>query len=67
MRDDATIEARAAALRLEATRRWLVKDELVFLLLHSRVGGLPTPRAVRPQPPSASTADPLVCCSLSPG
>lgn len=49
------IEARAAALRLEATRRWLVKDELVFLLLHSRVAGLPAPAALRQRPPSASS------------
>ncbi|KAL8018698.1 putative IQ motif, EF-hand binding, CG-1 DNA-binding domain, immunoglobulin-like protein [Plasmopara halstedii] len=36
-----SIQSRAAFLRHAATQRWLVKDELVFLLIHYRVVGVP--------------------------
>ncbi|KAG7387514.1 CG-1 domain [Phytophthora pseudosyringae] len=48
------IQARAASLRQEATRRWLVKDELVFLLLHYKLVGVPVPHALQLRPPSGT-------------
>uniref|UniRef100_H3HAL9 CG-1 domain-containing protein n=1 Tax=Phytophthora ramorum TaxID=164328 RepID=H3HAL9_PHYRM len=48
------IQARAASLREEATRRWLVKDELVFLLLHCKLVGVPVLHSLQLRPPSGS-------------
>lgn len=47
------LSARAAALLLAAARRWLVKDELAFLLRHWRLAGVPRLSAVRLRPSSA--------------
>ncbi|KAL4087226.1 hypothetical protein PRIC1_013123 [Phytophthora ramorum] len=48
------IQARAASLREEATLRWLVKDELVFLLLHCKLVGVPVLHSLQLRPPSGS-------------
>ncbi|KAE9318644.1 hypothetical protein PF008_g18458 [Phytophthora fragariae] len=48
------IQARAASLRKEAARRWLVKDELVFLLLHYKLVGVPVLRSLQLRPPSGT-------------
>ncbi|KAK1945209.1 Calmodulin-binding transcription activator 2 [Phytophthora citrophthora] len=48
------IQARAASLRQEATRRWLVKDELVFLLQHYQSVGVPVAHALQLQPISGT-------------
>ncbi|KAG2952457.1 hypothetical protein PC116_g5949 [Phytophthora cactorum] len=48
------IQTRAASLRQEATRRWLVKDELVFLLLHHKLVGVPILHSLQLRPPSGS-------------
>lgn len=48
------IQARAASLRKEATRRWLVKDELVFLLLHYKLVSVPVLHSLQLRPPSTS-------------
>ncbi|OWZ23176.1 Calmodulin-binding transcription activator [Phytophthora megakarya] len=48
------IQARAASLRKEATRRWLVKDELVFLLLHYSLVGVPVLQSLQLRPPSGT-------------
>ncbi|KAF1792015.1 Phosphoribosyltransferase-like [Phytophthora cactorum] len=48
------IQTRAASLRQEATRRWLVKDELVFLLLHHKLVGVPILHSLQLRPPSRS-------------
>ncbi|KAG6610245.1 Calmodulin-binding transcription activator [Phytophthora cinnamomi] len=48
------IQARAASLRTEAARRWLVKDELVFLLLHYKLVGVPVLRSLQLRPPSGT-------------
>ncbi|GLD99397.1 hypothetical protein PINS_up008116 [Pythium insidiosum] len=50
----ADVAARAAELREAATRRWLVKDELVFLLQHYELTGLPIWRVLQRRPPSGS-------------
>uniref|UniRef100_K3WG96 CG-1 domain-containing protein n=1 Tax=Globisporangium ultimum (strain ATCC 200006 / CBS 805.95 / DAOM BR144) TaxID=431595 RepID=K3WG96_GLOUD len=46
------MEARAAALLRDATARWLVKEELVFLLLHFARLRLPIHRSLQIRPPS---------------
>ncbi|KAG6976633.1 hypothetical protein JG688_00001188 [Phytophthora aleatoria] len=48
------IQTRAASLRQEATRRWLVKDELVLLLLHHKLVGVPILHSLQLRPPSGS-------------
>ncbi|EGZ16088.1 hypothetical protein PHYSODRAFT_505751 [Phytophthora sojae] len=48
------IQARAASLRKEAAQRWLVKDELVFLLLHHKLVGVPVLRSLQLRPPSGT-------------
>ncbi|KAL3671786.1 hypothetical protein V7S43_003696 [Phytophthora oleae] len=48
------IQARAASLRQEATRRWLVKDELVFLLQHYKLVGVPVSHALQLRPLSGT-------------
>jgi hypothetical protein len=49
------VDARARELRECATRRWLVKDELVFLLLHHKQqSAVPCLRALQPRPCSTS-------------
>ncbi|ETN10303.1 hypothetical protein PPTG_10960 [Phytophthora nicotianae INRA-310] len=48
------IQARAASLRQEATRRWLVKDELIFLLLHYKLVGVPILHSLQLRPPSGT-------------
>ncbi|POM69147.1 Calmodulin-binding transcription activator, partial [Phytophthora palmivora] len=48
------IHARAASLRKEATRRWLVKDELVFLLLHHKLMDVPVLQSLQLRPPSGT-------------
>ncbi|CAI5704286.1 unnamed protein product [Peronospora farinosa] len=49
-----TIQARAAFLRKEATRRWLVKDELLFLLLHYKLVSVPILQSLQLRPPSGT-------------
>lgn len=44
----------AQPLRKEAAQRWLVKDELVFLLLHHKLVGVPVLRSLQLRPPSTS-------------
>lgn len=48
------IQTRAASLRQEATRRWLVKDELVFLLQHYKLVGVPILHSLQLRPPSGT-------------
>ncbi|DBA00013.1 TPA: hypothetical protein N0F65_002016 [Lagenidium giganteum] len=48
------VEEQAQQLIREATRRWLVKDEIVFLLLHFKLVGLPLHQTVQVRPPSGS-------------
>ncbi|KAG1711164.1 hypothetical protein DVH05_013880 [Phytophthora capsici] len=48
------IQARAASLRQEATRRWLVKDELVFLLQHYQSVDVPVAHALQLRPISGT-------------
>ncbi|KAJ0406054.1 hypothetical protein ATCC90586_002936 [Pythium insidiosum] len=52
--DAATVAVRATELREAATRRWLVKDELVFLLQHYELTGLPLWRVLQRRPASGS-------------
>uniref|UniRef100_A0AAV1V440 CG-1 domain-containing protein n=1 Tax=Peronospora matthiolae TaxID=2874970 RepID=A0AAV1V440_9STRA len=47
-------QARAVFLCNEATRRWLVKDELMFLLLHYKTVTVPLLRSVQFRPPSGT-------------
>ncbi|CAI5719594.1 unnamed protein product [Peronospora destructor] len=49
-----SIQARAAFLRKEATRRWLVKEELVFLLLHYKLVSVPVFQSLQLRPPSGT-------------
>ncbi|KAF4321717.1 hypothetical protein BBO99_00001679 [Phytophthora kernoviae] len=48
------IQARAASLRQDATRRWLVKDELVFLLLYYKLVDVPVLHSLQLRPPSGT-------------
>lgn len=50
---EATAE-RAGRLMADARRRWLTKDELVFLLLHYRLLGCPIHRTLQMRPQSTS-------------
>ncbi|KAG7396493.1 CG-1 domain [Phytophthora boehmeriae] len=54
MTEDDGIQARAGSLRQEATRRWLVKDELVFLLLHYKLVDVPVLQSLQLRPPSGT-------------
>ncbi|TMW56595.1 hypothetical protein Poli38472_006605 [Pythium oligandrum] len=47
-------QRRAAELRVAATRRWLVKDELVFLLLHYKLTAIPKTRSLQLRPASGT-------------
>lgn len=51
---NAAIEARAAALLRDAATRWLVKEELAFLLQNHARLGVPIRRQLQLQPPSTS-------------
>jgi hypothetical protein len=46
------IESRALELISAAMQRWLVKDELVFLLLHYKLLGIPIHTKVQIKPTS---------------
>ncbi|CAH0475675.1 unnamed protein product [Peronospora belbahrii] len=49
------IQVRATSLRKEATRRWLVKEELYFLLLHYKLVSVPAVlHSLQLQPPSGT-------------
>lgn len=49
---NAAIEARATVLLRDANTRWLVKEELAFLLQHHARLGVPIERQLQLQPPS---------------